>query len=143
MLSRHDSLDSPSTFGIWVRSRRSLDVERAARAEAARADGRCWSGSILTLPGTSTAAVYVSGIISCTGCLVPGTGYIQTDVLVIGSNEGRPHCSRQSTMHHGIRVRVLFRRSSEHHSRNDRSSSSTSWSHDVYVFFWYSYTLLF
>ena len=38
-------------------------------------------------------------------------------------------CSRQSAMHHGVRVRVFFRRSSEHHSRND--SSSTSWSHDV------------
>ena len=36
-------------------------------------------------------------------------------------------------MHHGVRVRVFFRRSSEHHSRND-SSSSTSWSHDVHVF---------
>ena len=45
----HDSLDSPSTLGIWVRSRRSLGVERAARAEAARADGRCWGGSMLTL----------------------------------------------------------------------------------------------
>ena len=44
-------------------------------------------------------------------------------------------CSRQSAMHHGVRVRVFFRRSSEHHSRNDRScSSSTSWSHDVHVF---------
>ena len=30
-------------------------------------------------------------------------------------------------------MRVFFRRSSEHHSRND-SSSSTSWSHDVHVF---------
>ena len=39
-------------------------------------------------------------------------------------------CSRQSEMHHGVRVRVFFRRSSEHQSRND-SSSSTSWSHDV------------
>ena len=37
-------------------------------------------------------------------------------------------------MRHGVRVRVLFRRSSEHHSRNDSSSSSTSWSHDVHVF---------
>ena len=44
-------------------------------------------------------------------------------------------CSRQSAMHHVVRVRVFFRRSSEHHSRNDRSSSSsTSWSHDVHVF---------
>ena len=42
-------------------------------------------------------------------------------------------CSRQSAMHHGVRVRVFFRRSSEHHSRNDSSSSSTSWSHDVNV----------
>ena len=42
-------------------------------------------------------------------------------------------CSRQSALHHGVRVRVFFRRSSEHHSRND-SSSSTSWSHDVHVF---------
>ena len=42
-------------------------------------------------------------------------------------------CSSQSAMHHGVRVRVFFRRSSEHHSRND-SSSSTSWSHDVHVF---------
>ena len=31
-------------------------------------------------------------------------------------------------------MRVFFRRSSEHHSRNDNSSSSTSWSHDVHVF---------
>ena len=30
-------------------------------------------------------------------------------------------------------MRVFFRRSSEHHSRND-SSSSTSWSHDSHVF---------
>ena len=37
-------------------------------------------------------------------------------------------------MHHGVRVRVFFRRSSEHHSRNYSSSSSTSWSHDVHVF---------
>ena len=44
-------------------------------------------------------------------------------------------CSRQSAMHHGVRVRVFFRWSSEHHSRNDSSSSSsTSWSHDVHVF---------
>ena len=47
-------------------------------------------------------------------------------------------CSRQSAMHHRVRMRVFFRRSSEHHSRNDRSSSSssssTSWSHDVHVF---------
>ena len=49
LLSRHDSLDSPSTLGIWVRSRRSLGVERAAHAEAARADGRCWGSSMLTL----------------------------------------------------------------------------------------------
>ena len=50
-------------------------------------------------------------------------------------------CSRQYAMHHGVRVRVFFRRSSEHHSRNDSSSSSssTSWSHDVHVFFSYSY----
>ena len=38
-------------------------------------------------------------------------------------------------MHHGVRVRVFFRRSSEHHSRNDSSrSSSTSSSYDVHVF---------
>ena len=36
-------------------------------------------------------------------------------------------------MHHGVTVRVFFRRWSEHHSRND-SSSSTSWSHDLHVF---------
>ena len=41
--------------------------------------------------------------------------------------------SSQSAMHHGVPVRVFFRRSSEHHSRND-SSSSTSWSHDSHVF---------
>ena len=41
-------------------------------------------------------------------------------------------CSSQSAMHR-VPVRVLFRRSSEHHSRND-SSSSTSWSHDSHVF---------
>ena len=35
-------------------------------------------------------------------------------------------------MHHGVPVRVFFRRSSENHSRNE-SSSSTSWSHDSYV----------
>ena len=40
---------------------------------------------------------------------------------------------RQSALHHGVRVRVFFRRSSEYHSRND-SSSSTSRSHDVHVF---------
>ena len=62
-------------------------------------------------------------------------------LLVIGGNEvvvmrrDLNTCSRQSAMHHGVRVRVLFRRSSEHHSRNDSSSSSsTSWSHDVRVF---------
>ena len=49
LLSRHDSLDSPSTLGIWLRSGRTLGVERAARAEAARADGRCWGGSTLPL----------------------------------------------------------------------------------------------
>ena len=37
-------------------------------------------------------------------------------------------------MHHGVRVRVFCRRSSERHSRNDSSSSSISWSHDVHVF---------
>ena len=42
-------------------------------------------------------------------------------------------CSSQSAMHHGVPVRAFFRRSSEHHSRND-SSSSTSWSHDSHVF---------
>ena len=42
-------------------------------------------------------------------------------------------CSSQSAMHHGVPVRVFFRRSSEHHSRND-SSSTTSWSHDSHVF---------
>ena len=42
-------------------------------------------------------------------------------------------CSSQSAMHHGVPVRVFFRRSSKHHSRND-SSSSTSWSHDSHVF---------
>ena len=42
-------------------------------------------------------------------------------------------CSSQSVMHHGVPVSVFFRRSSEHHSRND-SSSSTSWSHDSLVF---------
>ena len=42
-------------------------------------------------------------------------------------------CSSQSAMHHGVPVSVFFRRSSEHHSRND-SSSSTSWSHDSHVF---------
>ena len=41
-------------------------------------------------------------------------------------------CSSQSAMHR-VPVRVLFRRSSEHHSRND-SCSSTSWSHDSHVF---------
>ena len=42
-------------------------------------------------------------------------------------------CTSQSAMHNGVPVRVLFRRSSEHHSRTD-SSSSTSWSHDSHVF---------
>ena len=42
-------------------------------------------------------------------------------------------CSSQSAMHHGVPVRVFFRRSSEHHSRND-SSSSASWSHNSHVF---------
>ena len=42
-------------------------------------------------------------------------------------------CSSQSAMHHGVPVRVFFRRSSEHHSRND-SSSSTSWSHNSHLF---------
>ena len=42
-------------------------------------------------------------------------------------------CSSQSTMHHGVPVRVFFRRSSEHHSRKD-NSSSTSWSHESHVF---------
>ena len=49
-------------------------------------------------------------------------------------------CSSQSAMHHGVPVRVFFRRSSEHHSRND-SSSSTSWSHDS-PFFSHSRTLV-
>ena len=49
-------------------------------------------------------------------------------------------CSSQSTMHHGVPVRVFFRRSSEHHSRND-ISSSTSWSHDSHVFS-HSHTLV-
>ena len=47
-------------------------------------------------------------------------------------------CSSQSAMHHRVPGRVFFRRSSEHHSRND-SSSSTSWSHDSHVFFSQSY----
>ena len=42
-------------------------------------------------------------------------------------------CSSQSAMHHGVPVRVFFRRSLEHHSRND-SSSSTYWSHDSHAF---------
>ena len=49
-------------------------------------------------------------------------------------------CSSQSAMHHGVPVRVFFRRSSEHHSRND-ISSSTSWSHDSHVFS-HSHTLV-
>ena len=36
-------------------------------------------------------------------------------------------------MHHGVRVRVIFRQSTNH-SRNDGSSSSTSWSHHVHFF---------
>ena len=43
-------------------------------------------------------------------------------------------CSSQSAMHHGIPVRVFFRRSSENHSKNDSSSSSTSWSHNSHGF---------
>ena len=42
-------------------------------------------------------------------------------------------CSSQPAMHHGVPVRVLFRRSSEHHSRNG-SRIGTSWSHDSHVF---------
>ena len=42
-------------------------------------------------------------------------------------------CNSQSAMHHGVPVRVFLRQSSEHHSRNN-SSSSTSWSHDSHVF---------
>ena len=42
--------------------------------------------------------------------------------------------SSQSAMHHGVPVRAFFRRSSEHHSRIDSSSSSTCWSHDSHVF---------
>ena len=49
LLSRHVFLDSPNTLSTWVRSRRSLGVERAARAEVARADGRLWGGSMLAL----------------------------------------------------------------------------------------------
>ena len=44
-------------------------------------------------------------------------------------------------MHHVVRVRVFFRRSLEHRSRNDSSSSSTSWSHDSHVFS-HSHTLV-
>ena len=41
-------------------------------------------------------------------------------------------CSRKSSMHHRVRVRVFFRRSSEHHTaETTASSSSTSWCHDV------------
>ena len=47
-------------------------------------------------------------------------------------------CSSQSALHHGVPVRVFFRRASEHHSRND-SSSSTCWSHALTCFFSYSY----
>ena len=53
---------------------------------------------------------------------------------------GLSTCSSQSAMRHGVPVRVFFRRSWEHHSRND-SSSSTSWSHDSHVFF-HSCTLI-
>ena len=78
----HASLDLPSTLGIWVRSRRSLGVKRAARAEAARADGRCWGGSMLTLLWTSTAAAYIAGIMH----QVPGTWYrVYTDVVYMRS----------------------------------------------------------
>ena len=65
------------------------------------------------------------------------------EVVVIGGIEARPQntCRSQSAMHHGVPVRVFFRRSSEHHSRND-SSSSTSWSHDSHVFFSHSRTLV-
>ena len=41
-------------------------------------------------------------------------------------------CSRQPAMHHGVRAREFFRRSTNH-SRND-SSSSTSSSHPVHFF---------
>ena len=41
--------------------------------------------------------------------------------------------SSQSAMHHGVPVSGFFRRSSEHHSTND-SSSSTSWSQASHVF---------
>ena len=51
-------------------------------------------------------------------------------------------CSSQSAMHHGVPVRVFFRRSSEQNRRNDSSSSSTSWSHDSHVFFSYSRALV-
>ena len=55
-------------------------------------------------------------------------------LLVIGGNEARPQYLQWPICeHHGVPVRVFFRRSSEHHSRND-SSSSTSWSHDSHVF---------
>ena len=49
LLGRHDSLDSPTTLGIWVRSRRSLGAEGATRAEAAHAEGQCWGGPMQTL----------------------------------------------------------------------------------------------
>ena len=80
MLSRHDSRDSPSTLGIWVRSRRSPGVERAARAEAARADGRCWGW----LDANFALNEYCCCIhIRChvPGYLVPGTGYREPDVV--------------------------------------------------------------
>ena len=54
------------------------------------------------------------------------TSSLRSDVrfsfLVIGGNEARPQCcSSQSAMHHGVRVRVFFRR-------------STYWSHLVHFF---------
>ena len=55
-------------------------------------------------------------------------------------------CSSQSAMHHGVRVRLFFGRSTNHsrnHSRNDSSSSrSISWSHHVHFFSYPYYIML-
>ena len=50
--------------------------------------------------------------------------------------------SRQSAMHHGVRVRVFFRRSSEYHSRNDSSRAAAHLGVTTYMFFFLIFVLV-
>ena len=91
------------------------------------------SNICITMFKLSIISIYIYTLI--VSKRIVGGSLLYVVLLVIGGKMRRDlnTCSSQSAMHHGVPVSVFFRRSSEHHIRND-SSSSTSWSHDSHVF---------